>query len=193
MVVGSCRGPPGRLSAKAGSPAGTDRTSVLQQYSPVGALINSSGDILYLHGRTGLYLEPAPGEAGMNILKMARDGLRRDLTAALHKAVASREPVRHPGLRVKTNGDFTLVDLVVQPVGASPRHPTKPTLFLVIFEKAAAELERPELLAAVETTPAAGEVTPDCDARIAALKRELQAEEESSKPPMRNWKPPMKN
>ena len=50
--------------------------ALLQQYAPVGALVNSSGDILYLHGRTGLYLEPAPGEAGMNILKMARDGLR---------------------------------------------------------------------------------------------------------------------
>ena len=43
----------------------------------------------------------------MNILKMAREGLRHELTTALHKAVASRDPVRHPGLRVKTNGDFT--------------------------------------------------------------------------------------
>ena len=67
----------------------TERT-LLQQYAPVGALVNQSGDILHLHGRTGRYLEPAPGEAGMNVLKMARDGLRRDLTIALHKAVASR-------------------------------------------------------------------------------------------------------
>ena len=94
--------------------------ALLQQYAPPGALVNERGDILYLHGRTGKYLEPAPGEAGMNILKMAREGLRPDLTTALHKAVALKEPVRHPGLRVKTNGDFTTVNLTVQPVPAGP-------------------------------------------------------------------------
>ena len=63
--------------------------ALLQQYAPVGALVNDRGDILYLHGRTGLYLEPAPGETGINnILKMAREGLRRELTTALHQAVA---------------------------------------------------------------------------------------------------------
>ena len=56
----------------------------------------------------------------MNILKMAREGLRPDLTTALHKAVALKAPVRHPGLRVKTNGDFTIVNLTVQPVPAGP-------------------------------------------------------------------------
>jgi len=85
--------------------------ALLQQYAPPGAVVNERGDIFYLHGRTGKYLEPAPGEAGMNILKMAREGLRPDLTTALHKAVALKAPVRHPGLRIKTNGDFTIVNL----------------------------------------------------------------------------------
>ena len=62
--------------------------ALLEQYAPVGALVDERGEILYLHGRTGQYLEPAPGEAGLNILKMAREGLRHELTAALHKAVA---------------------------------------------------------------------------------------------------------
>ncbi len=67
--------------------------ALLQQVAPVAALVNALGDILYLHGRSGLYLEPAPGEAGVNnILKMARDGLRRDLTTALRKAHDAGEP-----------------------------------------------------------------------------------------------------
>ncbi len=91
----------------------------MQQVAPAGALVNGQGDILYLHGRTGLYLEPAPGEAGVNnILKMAREGLRRELTMALHKAAGAREIVRCPGLRVKTNGDFTTVNLTIRPVAA---------------------------------------------------------------------------
>jgi two-component system CheB/CheR fusion protein len=55
----------------------TEQT-MLQYYSPVGVLVNQRGDILYIHGRTGMYLEPTPGEAGLNILKMAREGLRQD-------------------------------------------------------------------------------------------------------------------
>ena len=81
--------------------------AMLQYYAPVGVLVNQRGDILYIHGRTGMYLEPVPGEAGLNILNMAREGLRQELTADLYKAVVNKEPVFHPGLRVKTNGDFT--------------------------------------------------------------------------------------
>jgi two-component system CheB/CheR fusion protein len=62
--------------------------TLLEHYSPVGALVNERGDIFYLLGRTGRYLEPTPGEASLNIFRMAREGLRADLTIALHKAVS---------------------------------------------------------------------------------------------------------
>ena len=71
--------------------------ALLQHYAPPGAVVNERGDIFYLHGRTGKYLEPSPGEAGMNILKMAREGLRPDLTTALHKAVALKDAGAPPG------------------------------------------------------------------------------------------------
>ncbi|MEK6793989.1 MAG: chemotaxis protein CheB [Spirochaetota bacterium] len=110
----------------------------LLQVTAPGVLVNHFGDILYLHGRTGQYLEPSSGAAGINnILKMAREGLRRDLTTALHKAVAGRTIVRRTGLRVKTNGDYTLVDLTIRPV-ARPSGNEVP-LFLIVLE------ERPEL------------------------------------------------
>jgi two-component system, chemotaxis family, CheB/CheR fusion protein len=151
--------------------------ALLQQYAPAGALVDERGDILYLHGRTGQYLEPAPGEAGMNILKMAREGLRRELTTALRKAVAVKEPVRHPGLRVKTNGDFTAVNLTVRPVSISADAAAAAKLFLVILEDApAADPEGTEKAAA--TPEAAGEGATDADARIETLKRELRAKEE---------------
>ncbi len=69
--------------------------AMLEQVVPSGALVNSRGDIFYLHGRTGMYLEPAPGETGVsNILKMAREGLRRDLAGSLRKAANTRETVQ---------------------------------------------------------------------------------------------------
>ena len=131
--------PPGKVPGESKVPVRelTER-ALLQQYAPPGAVVNERGDIFYLHGRTGKYLEPAPGEAGMNILKMAREGLRPDLTTALHKAVALKAPVRHPGLRIKTNGDFTIVNLTVQPVPAGPDSDVAAKLFLVVFEDAPA-------------------------------------------------------
>ena len=72
----------------------------------------------------------------MNIFRMAREGLRGDLTIALHRAVSLRIPIRHPGLHVKTNGDFTTVNLTVLPVPADPRRShTSQGLFLVILEE----------------------------------------------------------
>ena len=156
----------------------TERT-LLEQYAAVGALIKQRGEILYLHGRTGLYLEPTPGEAVMNILKMAREGLRRELTTALHKAVAIRDAVRHPGLRVRTNGNFTTVDLTVRPVTASPDTATDSALFLVIFEESPSPVQQPrEEAIAVDLAQGVDPSAVDVDARIAALTQELRAKEE---------------
>ncbi len=147
--------------------------ALLQQVVQAGALVNGQGDILYLHGRTGMYLEPAPGESGTsNILKMARDGLRRDLTTALHKVAQTRERVLCPGLRVKTNGDFTTVNLIVRPVATAPSTSPELLLFLVILEQAQAQVIH-------EQAPSPEEpASEDTNTRISALKQELHAKEE---------------
>ena len=118
----------------------TTEQALLSHVFAAGALVNREGDILYLHKRTGMFLEPAPGEVGVdNILKMARQGLRRALTSTLRKAVQTDASVACPAVRVKTNGDYTTVDLTINPVttgvGASPDAP----LFLVVLEAAAAQ------------------------------------------------------
>ena len=154
---------------------------MLQNYAPVGVLVNQRGDILYLHGRTGMYLEPAPGKAGLNILKMARDGLRQELATDLYKASVSKEPVFHPGLRVKTNGDFTTVNLALRPVTAGPDAAAGPNLFLITFEEMKkSEQSQTGKVAAIgvgEDVKSAMEV----NARILELERELQIKEERLK------------
>lgn len=81
--------------------------ALLKREDMAGALVNSRGDIIYLHGRSGLYLEPAPGEAEMNILKMAREGLKYELTALLHKAAAygKDQQALYIGKRFRTSSD----------------------------------------------------------------------------------------
>ncbi len=159
----------------------TEQT-MLQNYAPVSVLVNQHGDILYLHGRTGMYLEPAPGEAGLNILKMAREGLRQELATDLYKAAVNKEPVFHPGLRVKTNGDFTTVNLALRPVAADPDTASEPNLFLVTFEEPPKEEQsKTGKATAIGAGEGAFESAMEDDARILELKRELQIKEEHLK------------
>ncbi len=161
--------------------------ALLQHIAPASALVNAQGDILYLLGSTGRYLELAPGEPGINnILKMAREGLRRELKTTLHKAVATGTTVQVPHLRVKTNGHVTTANLTILPVTAAPAAAPEAPLYLVILEEAPVPSSPTGLLVASEAAqpaalPASADAaTPesDADARIAALNEELRAKED---------------
>lgn len=89
---------------------------LLQHFAPAAVLVNADGDILYISGRTGKYLEPAAGKANWNIHAMARDGLRHELIGALSKARTQTEVVRIPGLTVATDGGGQTVNLSVQAI-----------------------------------------------------------------------------
>lgn len=108
---------------------------LLDQYAPAGVLINDELEILQFRGHTGYYLEPPPGEATHNLLKMAREGLLLDLHASIYEARKKNSTVTKEGLRVKTNGGYQEVNLKVTPIKASPAE----CFFLILFEEAAAQ------------------------------------------------------
>jgi two-component system CheB/CheR fusion protein len=150
---------------------------ILQMIELSGVLVNDRGDIFYQHGRTGLYLELASGEVGIsNILKMAREGLRQSLTMTLHKAVATRETVRTPGLRVKTNGHFTTVNLTVLPVEDDQRGASAAPLYLVVFEEVQNVESRAAEPPSLEASGTPVEI--HAEKRIAALMDELRGKDE---------------
>ena len=156
----------------------TEQT-LLQQVDKAAALVNANGDVPFWHGRTGMYLEPSPGEAGIsNILKMARDGLRRDLTTVLHKVAYSKERVSVTGVRVKTNGHFTLVNVTVCPVAQGPAAALESPLYLVILDQAPPALAQGNQAAQVHKPSHGHDAHPDYNAQIAELNEELQAKEE---------------
>ena len=141
--------------------------ALLEGYIPASVLVNPALEVLYIHGRTGKYLEPAPGNAGLNLLDMAREGLRMELAAAARKALIQKKPVRHEGLLVKSDGITSVVNLIVQPV-------TKPEaargLLMVIFEDVTPEPGPP-----AEETP---DTLNEPEQRLVAVERELRAKEE---------------
>ena len=87
--------------------------SLLARFAPASVIVNDRSDILYIHGRTGDYLEPATGSPRLNILEMAREGLRLELSSALRRAATQKGEVVHENVRVKTNGHYSSVRLTV--------------------------------------------------------------------------------
>jgi two-component system, chemotaxis family, CheB/CheR fusion protein len=86
---------------------------LLSRFAPTSLIVDERGNIVYIHGRTGAYLEPTEGQPRHNVLEMARHGLARPLGAALRQAVKEKTEVVRPNVRVKTNGDYVHVTLSV--------------------------------------------------------------------------------
>ncbi|MFN0302270.1 MAG: PAS domain-containing protein [Burkholderiales bacterium] len=87
--------------------------ALLGRFAPASVVVNRQGDVVYIHGRTGAYLEPAAGKPRASLLSMAREGLQLDLAAALREAAVDDREVRREGVRVKSNGGFVGVGLSV--------------------------------------------------------------------------------
>lgn len=90
------------------------RRVLLEKFAPPCVIVNEQGNILYFHGRTGKYLEPALGKASLNILEMAREGIQLELRSAIHTAISKKKDVAYEGLQVKINGGYQTINLVVK-------------------------------------------------------------------------------
>ncbi len=96
--------------------AGLSEKVILQSYSPNCVIIAENGDIVYIHGRTGKYLELTNGEAKMNIFEMAREGLKQELPILIRKVLSSKKSLTVEGIKVKSNGKGLLTNLTIKPV-----------------------------------------------------------------------------
>jgi chemotaxis methyl-accepting protein methylase/PAS domain-containing protein len=136
---------------------------VLDHYSAPAVLVNDKGNILYVSGRTGDFLEPAAGKANWNIFVMAREGLRYELTEAFQKALKQREPVTVKGLRIEAHHGEHFANFTV-------RRLTEPEplrgLVMIVFTEAAAPLEM--------KTTGRSRKTPGRNIRITELEQKYQ-------------------
>ena len=109
---------------------------LVSRYAPAAVIVNARGEVVYIHGRTGDYLEPAPGQPTHHLVEMAREGLQHDLATALHQAAGREDEVARQGLRVRAHDDVILVNLTVKKI-AEPE--ALQGLFLVTFNQAPVE------------------------------------------------------
>lgn len=99
---------------------------ILSRYAPAGVIINADLEILQFRGQTSPYLEPSPGKASLNLLKMARLELRLDLRSAIYKARDQDLSITKDGIEMSKQ---LLVKLDVIPLRANGDQ-----FFLVLFE-----------------------------------------------------------
>ncbi|MCP4679161.1 MAG: PAS domain S-box protein [Deltaproteobacteria bacterium] len=91
--------------------------TILQQSdTPPCAIINDASNTVYIHGRTGKFLEPAMGKASVNIIEMARPGLKKEMATAIRQVATNKQEVVKRGLQVDYNGGKLFVNLVVRPI-----------------------------------------------------------------------------
>ena len=162
--------------------AGLAEKVILQSYSPNCVIITKNGDIVYIHGRTGKYLELTNGEAKMNIFEMAREGLKQELPVLIRKVLSSRKSLTVEGIKVKSNSKGQLINLTIKPV----KEPVEMLGFLLlIFEEVIPQ----------KKVPVSKKIRYEKKSEIIIkeLERELKSTKENLHQPLKNWKLPTKN
>lgn len=167
---------------------------LLSKYTPPGVVVNQELDIVQFRGSTGLYLEPSPGRASLNLIKMARPGLELELRNAVHKVFKTEEPVKITDLTITYNDKVHHISFEVTPLEAQ----TGEKLLLIIFEEvrtaSAAELKatfskdrrvkqlegelvalREDMRSLVEEQEAANEELQSANEEIVSSNEELQS------------------
>jgi two-component system CheB/CheR fusion protein len=105
---------------------------LLEHHTPRVVIADQRGDIAYIHGRTGKFLEPAPGTAKVNnILEMARGDLRLLLPSLIRSAYKEKKEIVRKDVAVRQNGDFINVSIRVKPMN----EPGFKNFLMVLFEE----------------------------------------------------------
>jgi two-component system CheB/CheR fusion protein len=130
---------------------------LLKHFTPASVIIDHNMNIVQFRGSTGLFLEPTPGKASLNLLKMARPGLAFELRTAVHKAIKTGQAIKKERLEINQNGKIMNITIEVLPVKSE----LEDSFFLIAFEES--------------HHPAAEELATIKDTRVTQLEAELSS------------------
>ena len=136
---------------------------LLQHFSPAALLTTPKGDIVFISGKTGNYLEPAAGKANLNVFAMARVGLSDALFSGFTRALRAKETITLHSVPVGTNGGTRHVDVTIQPMSAPA---ALAGMMLIVLADVAKPPDRP--------APGRQDKASQRDAELAAKMVELQ-------------------
>jgi two-component system, chemotaxis family, CheB/CheR fusion protein len=111
---------------------------LLRRFVPASVLINPKGDIIYMTGHIGKYLEPVAGKANWNIYSMAREGLRKKLSGVLHRSLQNYDEHILHNIKVGAPEDRLVADVKVQRIDSQD---SLKDMIMVIFTNITAQVE----------------------------------------------------
>ncbi|MFO7801053.1 MAG: CheR family methyltransferase [Desulfovermiculus sp.] len=156
------------------------RNLLLERFAPAAAVIDSQGSIQYIQGKTGKYLELSSGMPTQNILDMARQGLRVELSIAMRKAVASNKETIRRRVRVLGSAGEQAINLYVVPLDM---YKALIGSFLVVFQdvefQARGTGEQPGEQPGEQQGGREADSSEQFKTRVAELEQELQETRES--------------
>lgn len=151
--------------------------ALLQSFSPAAVLVNAQGDVVFVNGRVGKYLEPASGRANWNIHVMALPAIRAQVAAALRQALQDGGRVQVRGLRLGDEPTLPSLDVTVQPM---QQPPSLAGLVMIVFHEVSEPLPAKRRRRAAEgaADPHLVEELQRCKEEIQALRQEMGASAE---------------
>ncbi|HKP96932.1 MAG TPA: chemotaxis protein CheB [Fibrobacteria bacterium] len=141
---------------------------VLSSFAPPGVVVNADMDIIQFRGQTGPFLEPAPGQASLNFLKMLLPPLLLNARKTLDKVRKSRSAARSEGIPFKHEGKARCVEIEAVPLPSSSNN--LDAYFLVLFREQPAPAD--------SSAPASQKGLRKEESRAAKLRGELEAAKE---------------
>jgi two-component system CheB/CheR fusion protein len=148
---------------------------ILSRYAPVGVVVDENMTVLQFRGHTGAYLEPAPGLASLDLLKMLREGLLGPVRTTVERAKAENATTRTERVPVKDKDEMRQVNVEVVPLKVPP---SGARLFLVLFQDVrtpAPLVEAPEGEPAEPPPGTAEKQVPQLQQELAATREYLQS------------------
>lgn len=102
---------------------------LLSKYIPASVVVSDTFEIVDFRGNTGFYVDPSPGIASFNVLKMIRKGLYYDLQEALNTAKTEKITVKRENVAIENDGMLMRINIEVQPLNG-----TRDKYYLVLFK-----------------------------------------------------------
>ena len=92
----------------------------LERLAPPSLIVDESYRVIHLSEQAGRYLQPSAGTLANDVAELAREELRFDIRAALHRVFARHEPSLSGPIAVRFNGSARRVYLQARPLNPDP-------------------------------------------------------------------------
>ncbi len=154
---------------------------LLSHYPSVAVLTSEAGDILFIHGKTGRYLEAAAGKANWNLFAMAREELNHALFEVFQKAVRKKEAASIKNLQFGSGKTTHAVDISAHPISDPPG---LKGMVMVVFTPSPTSMDNEFMPKSQSESDRVRELTAELQrthAELQCLKEEMQTTSEELK------------